>query len=177
MKKIIPYLVAFLVVGVIVIGLVLGTFKFMNSKTSKRDLSMYGEYFNDASIKFSGKSKHYEFKIGRASFKDGKKAILVTDILQTKTIDYLKKETLVIKIKGEEYKRNSNSLKLNSLRNPLDVLTFNEMQPTCQDGVCEVEFPNEADFKKEFEVGVEYCTEDGKCMYEKMKLNYGGLFD
>ena len=71
----------------------------MDSKTAKADLSAYGEEFNNPNLKFTGKSEHYSFNLGRAVFDENKKSILVTEIMQTKAIDYLKKETLIILVK------------------------------------------------------------------------------
>lgn len=181
MKKVVPVIVAIILVGGLVTAFVVGTFKFMDSKTAKTDLSSYGEEFNNPSLKFTGKSKHYSFKLGRAVFDDNKKSILVAEILQTKSIDYLKKETLVIKFGGKEYKRINNTTKLNSLKNPLEILTFHDSQDICNNGDenCnnyEIQIPDESSFKKNFEVGIEYCTTEGKCTYEKLKLNYNGIF-
>lgn len=180
MKKVIPIIVAILLVGGLVSAFVVGTFRFMDTKTAKSDLSVYGEEFNNPNLKFTGKSEHYKFNLGRAVFDGDKKSILVTEILQIKAIDYLKKETLIIKIDGKEYKRINNTTKLNSLKNPLEILTFHDSQEVCKDEeTCktyEINFPEEANFKNSFEVGVEYCTTEGKCNYEKLKLKYNSLF-
>ena len=180
-KSVIPIFLAVIIVGGIVTTFVVGTFKFMDSKTAKTDLSKYGEEFNEPDYKFTGKSKHFSFKLGRAVFKEDKKSILVTEIMQTKAIDYLKKETLIVKFAGKEYKKLNNTNKLNSLKNPLEILTFHETQQVCIDVNKEctkydIEIPDKGNFKHDFEIGIEYCTSDGKCNYEKFNLNYGGLF-
>lgn len=178
MKKIIPVFIAvFLVVGVIVF-FGIGTFKFMDSKTETNNLGQYSKIFKKSTYHFTGKSKHFKFNIGRALLNSDKKAILISDVEQTKPINYLKKETLIIKIRGEEYKKIDNTRNFNSLNSNIKLLEFFEEQNRCGEDEedCEnpeIEFPNSSHFKKNFEVGIEYCTNDGQCNYEKFKLNYG----
>lgn len=180
MKKIIPVIVAFVLVGGVVTFLGVGTFKFMDSKTQTNNLGQYSEKFSNPTFKFTGKSAHFKFTTGRALLTTDQKSILVMDVQQTKSIDYLKKETLIIKIRGEEYKKIDNTKNLNSLKSKINTLTFYEEQKRCteEDSECknvDVEFPNSSHFKKNFEVGIEYCTNDGKCTYEKFKLSYSLL--
>lgn len=178
MKKVIPILIAvFLFVSVIVF-FGIGTFRFMDSKTETNNLGQYSKYFKKTTYKFSGKSEHFKFNIGRALLTSNNKTILISDVEQIKPIDYLKKETLIIKVRGEEYKKINNTRNLNSLNNNITSLVFFEEQKRCEENEdnCEVvenEFPNSSHFKKNFEVGIEYCTNEGQCKYEKFKLKYG----
>ena len=178
MRKIIPGLIAVVLVVGVIAFLGIGTFRFMDSKTEASNLGQYSKYFKKTTYHFTGKSKHFKFNIGRALLNSDNKVILISDIEQTKPIDFLKKETLIIKIRGEEYKKIDNLRNLNSLNSNIRLLEFFEEQKRCGDDTddCEnpeIEFPNAAHFKKNFEVGIEYCTNEGQCNYEKFKLNYG----
>lgn len=175
MKKYIIISITIVVLIGFIVGIGFGTFKFLDSKMSTSSMNEYEENFDDATIKFTGKSKHFRFKVGRVILKDGEKSLLISNFEQTKPIDYLKKEIVTIKFADEEWASKENTRSLNTLKNNISQLKFYSGK---SEGISNKIVPNfelpdsKSDFKKKLEIGIEYCTTDGNCEYEKFKISY-----
>ncbi len=175
MKKFIIISITLIFVVGFIVGIGIGTLKFLNSNMSTNIANEYEENFDKSTLKFTGKSKHFRFRLGRVILNGDEKSLLITNFEQIKSIDYLKKEIVTIKFNGEEWATKENTRSLNILKNNISLLKFYTGKTKCGNNCLKTNFDlpgKKSDFKKNFEIGIEYCTTNGNCEYEKFKINY-----
>lgn len=135
-------------------------------------------YIEYPTYTFSGRSEHFKFDTGKVYFTNKYSQILISDFLQTKKINKLKNERVIISFADKNWSSLNNSKNLNKLEKYITEFQFYEAGILCENdsGVdCEktaFNLANKDNFKDIIKIFIEYCTTDDICLKEQFEINY-----